>query len=125
MLFSANEDEQGRLDILALRIGSLASLSTRLGAVDFPRVCGPPPPLFQPLSLLLSAYVCPERESLGLPSGDLSCTRSDRSLSPCVPTDAPRLLIPMVGLLHRQFWSGGGRGGQGDDPASSRFNGQR
>ena len=45
---------------MALRIGSFASLSNRLGAVDFPRVCGPPPPLIQPLSLLLSAYVCPE-----------------------------------------------------------------
>ncbi len=61
MLFSDNEDEQGRLSgFLTLRIGSFATLSTRLGAVDFPRVCGPPPPLIHPLSLLLSAYVCPE-----------------------------------------------------------------
>ena len=107
-MLSANEDEEGRLVF-----GSLHRIHDRIfrdpfdGAVDFSR-CGPPPPLFQHLSLLLSAYVCPE------------------SLSACrlaIPCRLLQVLIPMVGLLHRQFWSGGGRGGQGDDLSNYRFDG--
>jgi hypothetical protein len=46
-------------------------------------VCGPPPPLIQPLSLLLSAYVCPE---------SLSACRLATSPTPDPPPHACQLM---------------------------------
>ena len=56
------------------------------------------------------------REPLGVPSGDLCCSRS---ASPCVPAVATRLLIPLAGLLHRQLPAGGHRSEPSNDRATS------